>query len=149
MQLPFFITQYTHQLKGHIDELKWQVKQMEVSASSSGKNLDQYISKFTKNADRDFVNQGMAMHTAVQRFEKLSHAWIELKNSSLFARPFLFFLYVQSDIFFATLNDFKMGISFTLESIVFAMIGVLIGSGLCSLVGLFFNRKREINSHSI
>lgn len=148
MQLPFFITQYTHQLRGHVDELEWQVKQMEKSASHSRKNLDQYISKFTKNSDDDFANQGIMMRAIVHRFEKLSHAWMQLKNSSLFTRPFVFFRYVQLDIFSATFNDFKMGISFTLESIVFGLIGIFIGSGLCSLATLPFNQKKRRNSDS-
>lgn len=140
MQLPFFITQYTHQLRGHIDELKWQVEQMAIAASFSGKNLDEYISKFIKNADQDFASQGMMMRAAMQRFEKLSDAWTTLKKSSSFTRPFIFFRYVQSDIFSATFNDFKMGISFTLESIIFGLIGILFGSILCPLIAVFFNR---------
>lgn len=142
MQLPFFITQYTHQLRGHIDELKWQVEQMTMAASSSGKNLDQYISKFVHNSDPDFANQGLMMRTVMQRFEKLSDAWMQLKNSSAFTRPFVFFRYVQSDIFSATFQDFKMGISFTFESIVFGLIGILIGSGFCLLGTAFFHRKK-------
>lgn len=143
MQLPFFITQYAHQLKGHVDELKWQVEQMESAASFSGKNLDQYISKFTKNSDRDFASQGVMMRAMKQRFEKLSYAWLKLKESSAFTRPFVFFRYMQSDVFAATCKEFKMGISFTLESIVFALIGILIGSGLCTLVTLSFGRSMK------
>lgn len=148
MQLPFFISQYTHQLRGHVDELRWQMEQMRTSASRSGKNLDQYISKFTKNSDDDFANQGIMMRAITHRFEKLSHALAQLKSSSLFTRPFVFFRYVQLDIFSATLDEFKMGISFTLESIVFGLIGIFIGSGLCSLATLFLNQKRRVNSHS-
>lgn len=149
MQLPFFITQYTHQLQGHIDELKWQVEQMEMSASFSGKTLDEYISKFIDNFDPDFANQGMMMRSIMHRFEKLSHASMQLKNSSVFTRPFVFFRYVQLDIFSATFNDFKMGISFTLESIVFGLIGIFIGTGLCSSIAIFFNRRKKINSQSV
>jgi hypothetical protein len=144
MQLPFFITQYTHQLRGHIDELKWQVEQMTIAASLSGKSLDQYISKFIENSDHDFASQGMMMSTVTQRFEKLSDAWIKLKKSSSFTRPFVFFRYLQSDIFSATFKDFKMGISFTWESIIFGLIGILFGS---AVVAVFSNRKKEINPH--
>lgn len=143
MQLPFFITQYTHQLRGHIDELKWQVEQMGMSASFSGKTLDEYISKFIKNFDPDFANQGIMMRSIVHRYEKLSHACMQLKNSSIFTRPFVFFRYVQLDIFSATFKDFKMGISFTLESIVFGLIGIFIGTGLCSFIAIIFNRLKS------
>jgi hypothetical protein len=144
MQFPFFITQYTHQLRGHIDELKWQVEQMEMAASVSGKNLDQYISKFINNSDRDFANQGRIMRSLKHRFEQLYHAWLQLKNSSTLTRPFVFFSYLQFDIFSATFNQFKMGIAFTLESIVFGLIGIFIGSGLCAWIALFLNRKKKI-----
>ena len=146
MQLPFFITQYTHQLKGHLDELKWQVQQMERSALLSGKNLDQYISKFINHSDRDFANQGSMMRRVSDRFEKLSHAWMQLNNSSLFNRPFMFIRYMQLDVFYATIDHFKMGISFTLESIIYGLIGILLGSGFYSVVALCFHQKKRVDS---
>ena len=142
MQLPFFMTQYTHQLIGHIDELKWQVKHMETSASLSGKSLDQYIAKFRENGDPDFVSQGAMMQSVVSRFEKLSYAWNQLQNSSAFTRPFVFFRYLKLDIFYATFSSFKMGISFTLDSIIFGLVGIVIGSGIQQLAKLFFRRKK-------
>ncbi len=142
IQLPFFITQYTHQLRGHIDELKWQVEQMEMAASFSGKSLEQYIAKFIKNEDQDFANQGIMMRTVTHRFEKLSHAWTQLKNSSAVTRPFAFFRYLQLDIFSATFQEFKMGISFTWESLVFGLLGIFLGSGLCSLLCCAFPKSR-------
>ena len=149
MQLPFFIIQYTHQLRGHIDELHWQLEQMEKFASLSGKTVDEHISKFMNNSDRDFANHGMMMRTIVHRYEKLSLAWTELRNSSALTRPFVFLRHVQWDIFSSTLDEFKMGISFTLESIIFGFIGILIGSGLCPLISLLFNRKKEIATRQI
>ncbi len=146
MQLPFFITQYTHQLKGHLDELKWQVEQMERSASLSGKNLDQYISKFLTNSDRDFANQGTMMRDVTHRFEKFSYAWMQLNNSSVITRPFVFFRCMQLDIVYATLSHFKMGISFALESLIFGLIGIFLGSGLCAVVTFSLNRRKKIDS---
>lgn len=145
MQFPFFLTQYVHQLKGHLDELKWQVEQMEASASRSGKNLDQYITKFVKNADKDFANQGEMMRKVVHRFEKLSHAFFQLKNSTAFTRPFVFFRYLQLDIVSATLSNFKMGISFTAESILFGLVGLFFGAGLYRLVKWVLFRYRSFS----
>lgn len=142
MQIPFFIVQYTQQLRGHIDELQWQVEKMEKLANVSGKTLDEYISKFTKNPDRDFANQGMMMRTVSDRYVKLSLAWAQLKNSSPFTRPFVFLIHVKWDIFSSTFQNFKMGISFTWESLIFGLIGLFIGSGLCSLITFLFNRIR-------
>lgn len=136
------MTQYTHQLIGHIDELKWQVEHMEQSASLSGKNLDQYITKFLKNSDSDFSSQGKMMQGVVSRFGQLSYAWNQLKNSSAFTRPFVFFRYLKFDIFYATFKSFKMGISFSLDSIIFGLIGILIGSGLQQLAKIFFWRSK-------
>ena len=89
----------------------------------------------------------MKMYSA--RFEKLSDAWMQLKNSSIFTRPFVFFRYVQLDIISATFSQFKMGIAFTLESTVFGLMGIFIGSGLCSLMAVFVNRKKKITFPSI
>ena len=105
MQLPFFVIQYTHQLKGHLDELGWQVEQMERSALFSGKNLDQYISKFTQNSDSDFANQGIMMRAVTHRFKKLSQAWIELNKSSSLNTPFCVFFVVYSFWFKRTQKD--------------------------------------------
>jgi hypothetical protein len=143
LQLPFFITQYSHQLRGHIDELKWQVEQMEKSAALSGKTLDEYIAKFRNNSDHDFASQGMMMRTVIHRLEKMFQAWMHVKNSSSFTRPFVFFRYVEWDIFSATFSEFKTGISFTLESMVFGLLGIFLGSSLCSLITMIFNRKKR------
>ena len=143
LQLPFFITQYSHQLRGHIDELKWQVEQMGKSAALSGKTLDEYVAKFINNSDHDFVSQGMVMRAVMHRFEKLSKAWMHLKYSSSLTRPFVFFRFVEWDIFSATFSEFKTGISFTLESMVFGLLGIFLGSGLCSLMTVIFNRKKK------
>jgi hypothetical protein len=145
MQLPFFITQYSHQLRGHVDELKWQVDQMGKSAALSAKPLDEYIAKFVNNSDHDFASQGVMMWAVMLRFEKLSQAWMHLKNSSSFTRPFVFFRYVEWDVFSATFREFKTGISFTLESIVFGLLGIFLGSGLCSLLTVIFNRKEGVS----
>jgi hypothetical protein len=143
LQLPFFIVQYTHQLRGHIDELKWQVEQMEKSAVLSGKTLDEYIAKFMNNSDHDFASQGAMMRAVMHRFEKLSQTWIRLKHSSSFTRPFVFFRYVEWDVFSATCKEFKTGISFTLESMFFGLIGIFLGSGLCSFITSIFNLKKR------
>jgi len=66
---------------------------------------------------------------------------MQLKESSSFTRPFIFFRYLQGDIFSATFHEFKMGISFTFESMIFGLLGIFIGSGLCLLRKVCFGRS--------
>lgn len=126
-QFPVLMQQYQHQLVGHVNELKWQVGAIHQSALMSGKTVDEYIKKFTDHPDQDFSNQGKLMRRVQTRFDKLMTALAKLQNSSIFTRPFIFFLYIEGDIFNSTIKSFEPGVTFSTEGLLYAILGMLIG----------------------
>lgn len=129
-QLPTFMQQYGQQLAGHVNELKLQLDRMTKRASHSGKSLDQYIQKFVQNSDGDIQHQGQLMQDMVVRYQDLSEASLALNNASVFSKPFVFVKYLYSDIVASTFQLFTPGFAFSVEGLVYALLGILFGVGL-------------------
>lgn len=143
-QFPLFIHQYQQQLIGHVYELEWQVVTMRDAASKSEKSLDQYVKKFLNHPDPDFSRQGMVMNRILTRWEKLTTSLLRLQQASILTRPFMFLRYLQWDIFKSTAETFQPGISFTLEGLVYALLGMINGYLLFHLLGLFLKKIVQI-----
>lgn len=156
MQLPMFIDQYSMRLSGHVEELNYQVNKMEYYASLSKKTLEQYIRKFILSKDADFSAQGKIMEEMRNREKKLTDSLLSLKQGNLLTRPFIFLFQSDWGIVDATFQYYQMGISFSFESIIYAIIGILLGYYLYKILSAFFirvyrgliraRRKEEIES---
>lgn len=129
-QMPQFMQQYSARLAGHVAELQKLINQLHQSASYTNKTLHAYIQKFIVNADPDIRSQGQFMDGLVTRWEDLNHGLLQLTQSNGWERPFVFFKDLQSDIAYATFDSFQPGFSFTLESLAYAGIGLLLGWGI-------------------
>lgn len=126
-QAPLFMKQYAQQLSGHAAELRFQVDAMKQAASNSGKTLEQFIQKFTESNDVDFVRQGDIMSAMVNRWYSVTDALAALQDSSVFTRPFAFMRYSNWDIIKSTWSQYVFGLPFTLEGLVYAVIGIIVG----------------------
>ncbi len=126
-QLPLFMQQYQKHLAGHVEELKLQVAAMNHAASLGGKTLQQYVMKFLSSNDIDFKNQGELMQQMVQRYHHMTESYAALKDVSIYSKPFVFIKYFDSSIAQSIWKTFEMGFSFSLEGLVFAVIGIVCG----------------------
>lgn len=127
LQLPLFMQQYRLQLTGHVAELKLQVTAMQQRAQMTGKTLEQFIQKFQNSSDADFAHQGQIMTNMVDRMHDLSDGLFALDHASVLSRPFQFLAHFHYDIVRSTMRTFEMGITFTLEGLVYALAGMIIG----------------------
>lgn len=132
MQIPLVIQQYVQNLTGREAELRIQVDAMRRMAESSGKSLTQFIQKFLSSTDTDFASQGRLMENMVDRWHYLTESFLALQNSSVFTRPFVFFLHADFDIFKSTLKNHSLGFPLSLEGAVYALIGLAVGYVLFS-----------------
>ncbi len=132
VQIPLFINEYMHQLVGRQAELRLYVEAMQKSAAISNKSLEQYINKFLQSADIDFIQQGNLMESMVERFSRISDALSSLQTASLGTRPFVFMSHLDSAIFQSTFKHFTIGVPFTWEGAIYAIVGVVIGYCLFS-----------------
>ena len=126
-QLPVFVDQYVLRLEGHLAESNRQIVSFQEAASMSSKTLNAYISKFLEQPDVDFKNQGKIMQDAVERNLFLSSARDALYSANPLIRPIVFVRYVDSHIVADAWKSFAVGISFTLDVGVWALIGLIMG----------------------
>lgn len=143
MQFPLFLEQYSIRLSGHVNELAYQVKQVQETAKGSGKNLQQFIEKFTSSKDSDFVKQGKLIQNMVSRKDKLTSSLNALMNANVITRPFIFLFRSDWDIVGATADSYQIGLSLSLESIVYGIVGVLLGYIIYQGLASFFTRFSE------
>jgi hypothetical protein len=125
-QIPEFMQQYTQRLGGHVDELSHLLKMVKQSAALSNKNMETYIQKFMTQGDPDFVHQGEFMSSLLSRWEQLSNSLARVMESSIWAKPYVFFTNVDGEIFTSTAKSFQSGFALTIEGVVYTAFGAII-----------------------
>lgn len=135
-QIPEFVQQYTQRLAGHVDELQRLLTQIRQIASYSHRTLEEYIAKFSLSSDPDFVHQGQFMQGILERWQTLNQALVELTQSSIWLRPYVFFKGLQPDIAKSTFKDFQPGLNLSIEGFFYAGLGMLLGWTLYRLVSM-------------
>lgn len=140
LQFPQIYLQYLHELKGHISELKYQVALFEQAARLSGKTLAEWITKFTQNVDPDIVMQGNLLQDMVERLTTFQQAELNLETSSFLGKPFQFFRLADQSIAYETWQNFEWGVSFSVEGLWYACVGLVLGFIFCKLLTLVFRR---------
>lgn len=123
-QIPEFIQQYIQRLGGHVDEAQYQVELIRKAAQSSGHTLDSYIELFIPHTDPSVVQQGQLIQRTIERARELAEALQAIKEASVFARPFVVFADIKYPIAKATLEDFQPALPLSLESLIYAFIGL-------------------------
>lgn len=148
-QAPLFIHQYTQQLSGHTQELRYQVRLVQDAAQTSQKTLSAYIDKFLQSADADFKAQGVFLEQMVQRWNFFEQALTALENASILSKPFVFLANIDHDVASVTWEKFEFGLSFSWEGIVYACIGGFIGFFICKIFFRLVSRVRNwiLRSH--
>lgn len=130
MQIPSFFVQYMQRLAGHIQELQRQLGTLTHLAEASGRTLPQYIQKFLNQQDHDFSDQGVWMEALVNRYVDLSHSWQVLQGAESWNRPFIFFAQADRSIALGTWEEFQPALTISTEGMLYALLGVLVGSCL-------------------
>ena len=151
LQAPLFMQQYTQQLAGHTAELQYQVQILDAAAGESGKTVPAYILKFTASADLDFARQGRMMQDLVDRWHTFNKSYEALTKASITSKPFVFVAYFNKEVAAATWSSFEYGIPFSLEGLVYAVAGILLGyltfallAFLLRSIGRLFTRRKVI-----
>lgn len=147
-QAPLFMTQYMHQMAGHVAELQHQVTSVNQVAMQGGKSLESFILKFVTNPDPDFHAQGLLMQQMVHRWHKLSEGLYSLQHAAIWEKPFIFLKHFDSGVMHDTSRTFEPGVPLTLEGALYACVGLVLATCLfklirLGLVALFRIKKRE------
>lgn len=133
-QGPEFIQQYIQRLGGHIDELVVQINKIKEMAEFSGKSIQQYIEKFKSSSDTDFAGQGSFMQDILERHQSFQQVLTQLSEKNPFLKPYYFVKNLDMQVARETFNSFVPGISFTLEGIIYGIIGIFFGVALYKMI---------------
>ena len=125
-QIPEFIQQYIQRLGGHVDEAQYQVELIRKAAQSSGHTLSNYIELFIPHTDPSVVQQGQLIQRTIERARELAEALQAIKEASVFTRPFVFLANIKYPIAKATLEDFQPALPLSIESLIYAFIGLFL-----------------------
>lgn len=129
-QAPQFFSLYTHRLAGHAEEIKIHTAAIRYAAQKSGKELLEYVQKFSNHHDLDVSLQGEMMQNMMARQTELSKAYIAMQDATPFSRPFHFLKYFNPEIAKATLVQFQPGLVFSAEAVIYAVVGMGVGFSL-------------------
>lgn len=140
LQMPLFMQQYSHQLAGHVAELSDQLLQMEKNAARSGKSVKQWVEKFKSHQDQEIALQGETMQRTLSRYQTFSSSLSSLTAATALTRPFVFLRHLDPGIAASTFDHFQPGLTFSYEACLYALGGVLLATGVCSLIRGLFRR---------
>ena len=135
LQLPSFINAYVQRLSGHLDEAR-----LGLIAIKTGKS-----GPIAKEA----VLHERLEATAQARIDYLEAAQSAITQAGSFEKPVIFFTHMDSDIALATAQSFTPALSLDLPSLIFAILGILVGWLLWGLIKAptrLFRRKKQ---HSV
>lgn len=145
-QFPQFFQQYMHELSGHVAELNYQISILQKSAEIAQKPLPALINKFLANSDPDIHQQGLVMQGVVERLQDFSQAMQSLQHAGILSKPFLFIRYFDLGVISDTWTHFQMGVNFSVESIIYLVVGLFIGHAIYLSGRALFSALRKTTS---
>lgn len=124
MQIPSFMVQYLQRLGGHVDELRRLIGRYKAAAADNGRTLDEYIQLHIQSGVKEFASTGKLMTENLDRFNFLSNAHQQMSGATGIKKFFLFIKNSDMEIIRGTYKDFVPGISFSTDSIIYALGGI-------------------------
>lgn len=145
-QFPQFFGQYMQRLGGHLQEAQLTLDRYIKAARSLGLSLQEYIHQHLVSQERIYTSSGEVIAELVERYESLKRSYQILENATPLNRWFLFVRQGDFTIAQQTWQEFTPGVPTTLEGIIYALGGLLLGwgiyNGLKGLCYRIFIRKR-------
>lgn len=144
-QFPEYAQQYTQRLGGAVDELRRITEEFDRAASEGGLDRQAALARFNSSNDEFLAGRGTSMTASFARYEELSATLAQIENAGPVERFQQLPFYLDSDIGRRTLDAYKPAMPVTVEGVLYAgggfIIGYLILSGLFRLLALPFRRR--------
>lgn len=134
-QLPEYVQQYAQRLGGAVDELTAFVRQFDADAKDAGLDRKKALDEYRGTDSRFLGERGKRIVGTIERYERLEKHRDALAKAGPFERFAVFARGFERDLGNAAWSDFKPAIPVTLEGIVLAIGGFLIG--LLIMAGVF------------
>ena len=146
-QFPEYAQQYTQRLGGAVDELRVITEEFDRAAIAGGLDRAQALERFNASNDEFLAGRGVSMTATFQRFEQLSATLAEIEGAGAAERFRSLPAYLDSDIGQRTLHSYKPAVPATIEGVLYAGVGFVLGylilSGIWRFCALPFKRRRQ------
>lgn len=145
-QFPEYAQQYTQRLGGAVDELRVITEDFDRAAAEGGLDRATALGRYEASNDDFLAGRGSSMTATFQRYDQLSATLDRIENADAIERLQSLPAYLDTDIGRRTLESYKPAVPVTMEGILYAgggfILGYLVLSGIWRFVTLPFRRRR-------
>ena len=146
-QFPEYAQQYTQRLGGAVDELRVVTQRFDSEAASAGLNRDEALARFTGASDGFIVGRGTSEAANFLRYAQLSETLDRIQGAGPVERFQALPAYLDTDIGRRTLENYRPAMPVTMEGILYAGAGFLLGYLILSAIWRFgtlpFRRRQR------
>lgn len=145
-QFPEYAQQYTQRLGGAVDELRIITEKFDRDAADAGLDRQQALTRYESSTDVFLSGRGTSEAANFSRYEDLSATLARIVDAGPVERFQSLPAYLDTDIGRRTLENYRPAVPVTMEGILYAgsgfIIGYLVVSGLWRFCTLPFRRRR-------
>lgn len=131
-QFPEYAQQYTQRLGGAVDELRVITEDFDWAAAAGGLDRTAALERYNASNDEFLAGRGTSMTATFQRYEQLSAALQRIENADAVERFQQLPAFLDGDIGQRTLANYRPAVPVTMEGILYAGTGFIIGYLLLS-----------------
>ncbi|WP_375450262.1 DUF2937 family protein [uncultured Devosia sp.] len=144
-QFPEYAQQYTQRLGGAVDELRIVTEKFDRDATAAGLDRQQALTRFEASPDTFLAGRGISEAANFARYEQLSATLARIRNADAIERFQLLPAFFDTDIGARTLENYQPAVPVTVEGILYAGGGLLVGyllmSGIWRFLAMPFRRR--------
>ncbi|MFN4210567.1 MAG: DUF2937 family protein [Devosia sp.] len=144
-QFPEYAQQYTQRLGGAVDELRVITEDFDRAAAAGGLDRPAALARYNASNDDFLAGRGTSMTATFQRYDNLSATLARIEGAGAVERLQSLPAYLDTDIGQRTLENYRPAVPVTMEGILYAgggfILGYLMLSGLWRFASMPFRRR--------
>jgi hypothetical protein len=144
-QFPEYAQQYTQRLGGAVDELRVITEDFDRAAVAGGLDRVTALQRYSASNDDFLAGRGTSMTATFERYEQLSATLARIEGAGPAERFQSLPAYLDTDIGQRTLENYRPAIPVTMEGILYAgggfILGYLILSALWRFLAMPFRKR--------
>ncbi|UYN99103.1 MAG: DUF2937 family protein [Devosia sp.] len=144
-QFPEYAQQYTQRLGGAVDELRVITEDFDRAAEAGGMDRTAALGRYNASSDSFLAGRGESMTQTFARYEELQTRLARIEGAGPLERLQALPAYLDTDIGQRTLEAYKPAVPVTMEGVLYAgggfILGYLVLSGLVRFLALPFRRR--------
>lgn len=146
-QFPEYAQQYTQRLGGAVDELRVITEDFDRAAQAGGMDRQAALARYAASGDSFLAGRGDSMALTFARYADLSETLARIQGAGPVERLRSLPAYLDTDIGRRTLEHYRPAVPVTMEGVLYAgagfILGYLILSGLVRFCALPFRRRPQ------